>query len=315
MALLEIFPGSKILTRHRWAGFDGNRLLVEAEGAVSPVQCDAALFAFGGASWPRLGSDGGWLDEFHKKAIRIHPFRPSNCGFDVAWSGLFCGRFAGEAVKSVTVTSALGTSQGEFVITRTGVEGGLIYAHSACLRDQLEREGKADLVLDLAPGRSRAQLEAALARQGRKVSFSNLLRKGAGLSGGKAQLIAEFHRGREPEKLASLIKELHIPLLRPRPIEEAISSAGGICWSELDEHFMLTRLPGMFVAGEMIDWDAPTGGYLLTACFATGRAAADGIHQWLAQRIDQFMELDVSDSALARTSTSSFLPDSTLKSR
>lgn len=273
--------GVKILTRHRWAGFDEDMPLVETAEGVTAIQCDAALFAFGGASWPRLGSDAHWVDAFRQKGIEIAPFRSSNCGFDVAWSEHFSGRFVGEPVKSVALTSELGTSQGEFVITKTGIEGGLIYAHSACLRDQLDQHGKAELVLDLAPGRTKSQLITAFAKQDQKLSFSNFLRKGAGLTGIKAALIAEFYRGKDVERLASLIKELRIPLLRPRPIEEAISSAGGICWSQINGNYMLCQLPGMFVAGEMIDWEAPTGGYLLTACFATGRAAAEGIHQWL----------------------------------
>src|SRR5690606_34729887 len=170
---------------------------------------------------------------------------------------------------------------GEFVITRGGIEGSLIYAHSAALRDSLQKDGQVSLTLDLVPGRTRERLESDIARQNAKLSFGNLLRKAAGLTGVKAALVAEFTRTKKPEELAATIKSLSIPLLCPRPLDEAISSAGGIVWHEIDENYMLPKLPGIFVAGEMIDWEAPTGGYLLTACFAMGRAAADGIDAWI----------------------------------
>jgi uncharacterized flavoprotein (TIGR03862 family) len=273
--------GVKILTRHKWIGFEGGKPLVQTPYGVEAVICDAALFAFGGASWPKLGSTGAWSEIFAKQGIQIAPMRPANCGFDVDWSEIFAERFAGEPVKSVTITSKAGITQGEFVITRGGVEGSLVYAHSATLRDELEQRGQANLVLDLAPGRTTERLTHDLSRQDKKLSISNILRKGAGLTGVKAALVLEFQREKDPAKLAQTIKALEIPLVRPRPIEEAISSAGGIEWDELDEHYMLTKLPAMFVAGEMIDWEAPTGGYLLTACFAMGLAAANGIDNWL----------------------------------
>lgn len=273
--------GVKILTRHKWIGFEGGKPLVQTPNGVEAVICDAALFAFGGASWPKLGSNGAWSEIFAKQGIQIAPMRPANCGFDVNWSEIFAERFAGKPVKSVTITSKAGITQGEFVITRGGVEGSLVYAHSAALRDELEQRGQANLVLDLAPGRTTERLTHDLSRQDKKLSISNILRKGAGLTGVKAALVLEFQREKDPAKLAQTIKALEIPLVRPRPIEEAISSAGGIKWDELDEHYMLTKLPAMFVAGEMIDWEAPTGGYLLTACFAMGLAAANGIDNWL----------------------------------
>jgi len=273
--------GVRVLTRHRWVGFDGNRPVVETANGRETIECDAALFAFGGASWPKLGSNGAWVPYFTEKGVTVAPLRAANCGFDVAWSEHLVSRFAGEPVKSVTITSAAGTTQGEFVITKTGVEGSLVYAHAAALRDALAANGQADLVLDLAPGRSVERLKADLERQDRKLSFSNLLRKGAGLTGVKAALVAEFLRDRSADKLAQTIKSLRVPLLRTRPIEEAISSAGGIVWNEIDQNQMLRKLPGIFVAGEMVDWEAPTGGYLLTACFAMGVAAADGIDAWL----------------------------------
>ncbi|MBB4094764.1 hypothetical protein GGQ79_003299 [Ochrobactrum pecoris] len=273
--------GVIILTRHRWLGFDGNSLRIENPDGVQTIACDAALFAFGGGSWPKLGSDGLWIDEFRQKSIDIAPFQSANCGFDVAWSNFFAERFAGEPVKSVTATSGAGTTQGEFVITRGGIEGSLVYAHSAALRDSLQECGEAFLTLDLVPGRTLERLKSDIARQDSKLSFGNLLRKAGGLTGVKAALVTEYTRDRSPKALAATIKACSIPLLRPRPLGEAISSAGGIRWHEIDESYMLPKLPGIFVAGEMIDWEAPTGGYLLTACFAMGCAAADGIDAWI----------------------------------
>ncbi|MBR7654646.1 TIGR03862 family flavoprotein [Brucella oryzae] len=273
--------GVRILTRHRWLGFDGNSLRIENPDGVQAITCDAALFAFGGGSWSKLGSNGLWIDEFLRQSIDIAPFQPANCGFDVAWSNFFAERFAGEPVKSITATSSAGTTQGEFVITRGGIEGSLVYAHSAALRDSLQENGTAFFTLDLVPGRTLKRLESDIARQNSKQSFGNLLRKAAGLTGVKAALVTEFTREKNPKELAGTIKALSIPLLRPRPLDEVISSAGGIRWLEIDENYMLPKLPGIFVAGEMIDWEAPTGGYLLTACFAMGYAAAAGIDAWL----------------------------------
>lgn len=278
--------GVRILTRHRWLGFDGQALAFETTDGRKSVHSDATLLALGGASYPRLGSDAGWLAALKGKDVDIADFRPANCGFDVAWSEQFRERFAGEALKSVTAKSAAGTIPGEFVISRHGIEGSLVYAHAAALRDRLATQGAAVLTIDLAPGRSSERLAKDLARQDGKASFSNRLRKGAGLEGVKSALLREIAPDAaraEPQALADLVKALPISVLRPRPITEAISSAGGIRWSAVDESYMLKALPGVFVAGEMIDWEAPTGGYLLTACFATGRAAARGMDAWLQQ--------------------------------
>jgi uncharacterized flavoprotein (TIGR03862 family) len=192
--------------------------------------------------------------------------------------------FAGAPLKGVTATSLAGTFPGEFVVSAHGIEGSLVYHHAASLREGLERDGHAELIIDLAPGRSIERLTADLAKQDRKASFSTRLRKGAGLEGVKVALLRELAPGSStgsPAELAQHIKHLAIPVIRPRPIAEAISSAGGISFEGVDEHYMLNALPGMFAAGEMLDWEAPTGGYLLTACFATGRAAARGILDWL----------------------------------
>jgi hypothetical protein len=279
--------GVRLMTRHRWIGFEGDRFFFETPNGRLSVEPDAALLALGGASWPRLGSDASWVPWLQAKGIEISPFRPANCGFDVAWSNLFRERFAGAPLKSVATTSPAGSFQGEFVVSGHGIEGSLVYAHSAALRDAVGKNGEAALVVDLAPGRSEERLARDLARQSSKASFANRLRKGASVDGVKAALLRELDPDASqlpPPQLARLIKALPIPLLRPRPIEEAISSAGGIAWREIDDRFMLKRMPGLFAAGEMLDWEAPTGGYLLTACFATGRAAARGVMEWLAAR-------------------------------
>ena len=277
--------GVDIRVRHRWTGFAPEGLRVMTPAGEEVMAFDAALLALGGASWPRLGSDAAWTGWLAERGVDIAPFRPANCGFDVDWSAFFAEKFAGAAVKGVAAHSPAGTIPGEFVISRTGVEGSLIYAHAAALRDRLGESGAAFLELDLAPGRTAERLAADLSRQGGKASLSTRLRKGAGLDGVKAALLRECRPDAarlSPEPLAAAIKALPLPLLRPRPIGEAISSAGGIRFDALDESYMLKALPGVFAAGEMLDWEAPTGGYLLTACFATGRAAASGMDRWLS---------------------------------
>ncbi|MDQ0457338.1 TIGR03862 family flavoprotein [Rhizobium paknamense] len=275
--------GVQLLTRHRWTGFEGAALRFLTPAGESIVQADATLLALGGASWPKLGSDAAWTQPLQQAGVRIAPFRPANCGFDVAWSDHFISRFAGMPVKAVAGTSAAGRIQGEFVISRHGIEGSLVYAHAAALRDGLE-QGETAWLLDLAPGRKAEKIAADLNRQPAKASLSNRLRKAAGLDGVKLALLRE----RAPDmasldasQLADLIKALPVPLIRPRPIAEAISSAGGVLLSELTDGYMLAQRPGLFLAGEMLDWEAPTGGYLLTACFATGRAAGKAMLAWL----------------------------------
>ena len=272
--------GVQFHTRHRWSGFSEGKLRFETSGGETSVGFDACLLALGGASWPRMGSDGAWTAILGSAGVEIAPLRPANCGFDVSWSESFRDRFAGAPLKSVTATSAAGSIPGEFVISRHGIEGSLVYAHSAALRDALENGGQAHLVLDLAPGRSEARIARDLSRLPAKVSFSNRLRKAAGIEGVKGALLRELVpdiSSQPPQKIADYIKGLPVPVTHPRPIAEAISSAGGIRWEAINEAYMLKALPGVFVAGEMIDWEAPTGGYLLTACLATGRAAGKGI--------------------------------------
>lgn len=276
--------GVTILTRHRWTDFDGDALLFETPEGQKRVVADATLLALGGASWPKLGSDAAWVPLLEAEGIDIALLRPANCGFDCDFSESFDTRFSGQPVKSVKATSAAGTTQGEFVISKGGIEGSLIYAHSAALRDDLDRDGQAALILDLAPGRTVERLATDLARQDRKSSFSTRLKKAANLDGVKIALLREVHpeaNQRDASSLANLIKGLPLPIKRPRPIAEAISTAGGVALDAIDGDFMLKKRPGTFIAGEMLDWEAPTGGYLLTACFATGIAAADGIDRWL----------------------------------
>lgn len=276
--------GVTIHTRHRWTGFDGAKLRFETPDGEKTFAFDAVLLALGGASWPKLGSDAAWMPWLADKGVALNPFQPANCGFEVNWSESFVDRFAGTPLKSVTATSAVGAIPGEFVVNRWGIEGSLVYAHSAALRDALLAGEPAVLEVDLMPGRSRERLAKDLARQPSKLSFSNRLRKGAGLDPVKAALLRECRpeaNTLDPDALAAAIKSVPIRPQRPRPIAEAISSAGGVAFSALDEHFMLKALPGVFVAGEMLDWEAPTGGYLLTACFATGRAAAEGLLDYL----------------------------------
>jgi uncharacterized flavoprotein (TIGR03862 family) len=216
----------------------------------------------------------------------LQALRPANCGFDVAWTPHLRERFAGAAVKSVALTGGGRRTRGDFAITATGLEGSAVYALAAGLRDAIEADGKAVLSIDLTPDRSLADLTTALARPRGKASMANFLRKTAGLTGVKAALLREIADPAtidEPTRLAGLIKALPLTLIRPRPLDEAISSAGGVALGEFDGHFMLKRLPGVFAAGEMLDWEAPTGGYLLTACLATGRAAGRGAAAWLTR--------------------------------
>jgi hypothetical protein len=238
----------------------------------------------GGGSWRRLGSDGAWVPLLAARGVPVAPLRPANCGFDVAWSAHFAGRFAGAPVKSVSASCAGRSVAGDFNITATGVEGGLIYALSAPLRDALEGDGAAILHIDLAPGRSLERLTTDLARPRGHDSLASHLRRRAGIEGVKAGLLREFavfDGSTAAAMLAATIKALPVPLVAPRPLDEAISTAGGVDFAALDGNLMLRDLPGVFCAGEMLDWEAPTGGYLLTACLATGAAAGQGAVAWL----------------------------------
>lgn len=274
--------------RHRWQGWtdDGALKFETREGEVI-FKADAIILALGGASWPQLGSDAAWTSWLEERGIKIAPFRPANCGFDVTWSPLMKERFAGTPVKSVALSASNETHRGEFVVTEGGIEGSGVYALSANLRDAIAHEGKATLTLDLTPDRSLERLTDDLKRPRGKASFANFLRKVTGLSSVKAALLREClpkETFDDMEALAKGIKALPLTLTATRPIEEAISSAGGIRFEAIDENFMLRNVPGVFCAGEMLDWEAPTGGYLLTACFATGKAAGQAAAKWLEEQ-------------------------------
>ena len=278
--------GVRFHVRHRWTGWsDTGQLLFSTPQGPLTVAPDACVLALGGGSWARLGSDGAWVSTLQAKAIPVAPLRPANCGFDVDWSPVFRERFAGAPVKAVIATVGHLRQQGEFNITANGIEGGLIYAVSAPLRDQLAAGAAGTFSLDIAPGRDLARLSADLAKPRGRDSLSNHLRRRAGIEGVKAALLRECctpETLNHPATLAAAIKALPVQVAAPRPLDEAISSAGGVAFDALNEHLMLSALPGCFVAGEMLDWEAPTGGYLLTACFASGRCAALGVAEWLA---------------------------------
>ncbi|MFN7086699.1 MAG: TIGR03862 family flavoprotein [Burkholderiales bacterium] len=285
--------GVRLHVRHRWLGWDkAGALRFAAPGGEKAVRADAVVLALGGGSWPQLGSDGAWVPLLAARGIAIAPLRPANCGFDVRWSAHFRSRFAGQPVKTVIIgfTDARGVShrrRGEFVITEGGVEGSLIYALSADLRDTIAAQGSVTLYLDLAPDRDAARVRAEVAHPRGSRSLSSHLQSRLGITGVKAGLLRETLSREDyadPEHLAAAIKALPLTLVAPRPLDEAISSAGGVGFEALDKQLMLRALPGVFCAGEMLDWEAPTGGYLLTACFATGRAAGRGALRWLQAR-------------------------------
>jgi uncharacterized flavoprotein (TIGR03862 family) len=278
--------------RHRWCGWDADGALLFATPlGERAVRAGAVVLALGGGSWARLGSTGAWVPVLAARGVRIAPLRPANCGFDVGWSEHFRARHAGHPVKTVLAahTGADGVErrqQGEFMITATGVEGVLIYALSAHLRDAIEAAGAALLRLDLAPDRDLERLVHELSQGRGSSSMANHLRRRAGIKGVKAGLLRELLPAEgfaDPVRLAAAIKALPLRLIALRPLDEAISSAGGVVFDDLDQRLMLRALPGVFCAGEMLDWEAPTGGYLLTACFASGRAAGAGALSWMAQ--------------------------------
>ena len=293
--------GLRLHTRSRWTGWAADdaasTLRLVTPLGESVVQADALLLALGGASWPQLGSDGAWLPQLAARGVAVAELQPANCGFDVGWSPYFAQRFAGAPMKSVRLhfDDGLGPvfdRPGEFVITAGGIEGSLVYAASARLREAISRDGAATVMIDLLPGRSAAQLAAALAKGRGARSLPNHLKEHAGLDGVKAALLRERYSAEQlsslvaldPQTLAAALKAWPLRLVAARPVAEAISSAGGVCFEALDGNAMLRALPGVFCAGEMIDWEAPTGGYLLTASLASGRVAAAGLLRWLDAR-------------------------------
>jgi len=274
--------GVRFHVQHRWLGWseDGALRFATPEGERR-VRARASVLALGGGSWPELGSDGGWAPWLAERGVDVAPLQPSNCGFDIAWSEHFVQRNAGAPLKPVVAQWRDGDGrehalQGECVASAHGIEGSLIYALSAQLREAIARDGSAMLWLDLAPGRELERLQAELARPRAGRSFSEHLRRQTGLSGVKAALLHEVldaQAKQDPARIAATIKRLPLTLLRARPIAEAISSAGGVRLEAMDENLQLRALPGVYCAGEMLDWEAPTGGYLLTACYASGLIA------------------------------------------
>jgi uncharacterized flavoprotein (TIGR03862 family) len=270
--------GVELVPRSRWTGWEGDALVFETTAGRRIEKPDVAVFALGGGSWPRLGSDGSWQDAFIARGAEVEPLRPSNSGFLAAWSDIFKSKFAGEPLKRALFSFEGREARGEAMVTRSGIEGGAIYALSSTLRDAIDAKGSAVLQIDLLPDVSAETLIARLSSNP-KDSLANRLRK-AGLSPAAASLLREDVFGAalptNPAALAERIKALDIRLTGIAAMDRAISTAGGVSWDSLDPDFSLKADPATFVCGEMLDWEAPTGGYLLQACFATGRAAAKG---------------------------------------
>jgi uncharacterized flavoprotein (TIGR03862 family) len=271
--------------RHRWLGWgpDGRLAFIGPDGPVR-VRADATVLALGGASWPRLGADGTWVDALRHAGVAVAPLVPANCGFIAPWSEIFRDRHAGQPLKRVALAFGGLSVRGEVVITRSGLEGGAVYALSAPLRDAIAADGEALLHIDLRPELATEELAARLAAPRGKQSLSTFLRRRVKFSRAAIGLLRETERlaDTSPAALAALIKAVPVRLVGTTGLERAISSGGGIRFDELDENFMLRKKPGVFVAGEMLDWEAPTGGYLLQATFATAAAAGRGAAQWLA---------------------------------
>ncbi|WP_286912519.1 MULTISPECIES: TIGR03862 family flavoprotein [unclassified Pseudomonas] len=281
--------GVVIHTRHRWLGWnaDGSLRIAYPQGELQ-VEADAVVLALGGASWARLGSDGAWQPLLQDRAVDISPLRPSNCGFEVqGWSALLKDKFAGAPLKNIALSvPGQAPRKGEFILTAQGVEGSLVYAWSAPLREAIARDGQATLLLDLLPDKPVDKIAQALAKPRGSRSMAKHLHSQLSIDGAKAGLLRELTDQAtfaDATALARAIKALPITLVRTRPLDEAISSAGGVRFEGLDEGLMVKGLPGVFCAGEMLDWEAPTGGYLLTACFASGLRAGRAAADWLAR--------------------------------
>ena len=290
--------GVTLITGERWIGWDTDgamrfeRIQTGAPAILTSRRADAVILALGGASWPRLGADGGWTHLLEEKGITVKPWQPANAGVLIPWSPFIGEKFAGAPLKRLGLTVGRGATKttevlGEAVVTRTGLEGGAIYAIGAALRATMTNGSPGQLRLDLKPGMTAAELTKALAKPRGKQTMANHLRKAVGLPPVMVALLHEGHGRTLPttsEALAAAIKDVALPVTGFAGLERAISSAGGIALDEIDENFMLTKCPGVFVAGEMLDWEAPTGGYLLQACFATGKAAAEGVERWVSRK-------------------------------
>lgn len=285
--------GVQLHTRHRWQGWqDGSLQFATPDGGLT-VAADATVLALGGASWARLGSDGAWMPLLAARGVELAPLQAANCGFDTDWSAHFSSRYAGQPLITVAMgwrgeDGKVAWRRGQFVVTQSGIEGSLVYALSAPLRDEIARAGSATVWLDLLPDSSHERVLGEVTRARGSRSMSSHLQSRLGIKGVKAGLLHEClarEAYADPAQLAVALKRLPLKLLRTRPIDEAISSAGGVRFEALaDDGAMLRAVPGVFVAGEMVDWEAPTGGYLLTACFASGRAAAGAVLDWRTTR-------------------------------
>ncbi|MEX0830094.1 MAG: TIGR03862 family flavoprotein [Nitrospirales bacterium] len=276
--------------RHRWCGWEkSGALRFSSPQGNRLVSADAVVLALGGGSWPRLGSDGAWVGLLSQYGVPIQPLKPANCGFDVHWSPHLRERFAGHPVKPVVVSGSTSDGvefrqQGEMVLTENGLEGGVVYAVSAWLREKILKKGVVDIRLDLAPDRDLPRIIKELSRPRGSRSMASHLKRCVGIEGVKAGLLREFVSKQDyadPALLGAAIKSLPIQLVAPRPLVEAISTAGGVAFEALDGRLMISERPGVFCAGEMLDWEAPTGGYLLTASFSSGYAAGAGAVAWL----------------------------------
>ena len=291
-AWLKRLDASRVVfhLRHRWTGKinvgDGglSTLAFESPTGDIKVNVNAVILALGGGSWARLGSDGAWTSWLREAGAEVEPLCPANSGFNVGWSAYFRERFEGHPIKSVVLSFGPFRQQGEFIVTKGGVEGSLVYAASALLRDEIEAKGSAVMLLDLVPDRTHEWLVGKLSKPRGSRSMASHLEKTVGIKGVKAGLLREFLSKEDfanVESLAHFIKSLPVPLIATRPLDEAISSAGGVKFESLDENLMLRSMPGVFCAGEMLDWEAPTGGYLITACMASGYVAGQGVLKWL----------------------------------
>jgi uncharacterized flavoprotein (TIGR03862 family) len=289
-------PPVQFHMRHHWTGWAGDaapatQLVFDSPAGAVQAQADAVVLALGGASWARLGSDGAWVPWLQARGVALAPLLPANCGFAVqgGWSDHFSSRFAGQPFKSVAISVGSGAGvgfarKGEFVATATGVEGSLIYAASSLLRDQILSHGQATFQLDLLPDHALEKVLSEVRHPRGTRSLSNHLKSRLGIEGIKAAILHEVlskDQINDPVRLSAAIKALPVTLVAARPIDEAISTAGGVRFEAMDNRLMLVQVPGVFCAGEMLDWEAPTGGYLLTACFATGRAAGAGALAYL----------------------------------
>ncbi len=281
--------GVEIMTGHRWIGWTNNgaNRFETPDGSLMIDQADATIFALGGASWPRVGSDGGWTTPFRTAGIAVHDLEPANCGMLADWSSALSEKFAGQAIKNTVFSCGQATTRGDGIITESGLEGGPIYALGPAVRRELAEHGTAELRLDLHPDLDLSALVGRLSKRRAKASVTSWLNS-AGISPVAVSLVREATSNtlpNDPSDLAGLLKALPLTIKAMAPIERAISTAGGIALSEVDAGYMVTRQPGVFVAGEMLDWEAPTGGYLLQACFSTGAAAADGALTWLQRLV------------------------------